>query len=557
MGYSIDGDYEGEPYLSVISSMFVFNGDLFVYDLDHTIMSELSAVGGVLGLLAGGKASAIVDPMYRTITHPQKVWRLNRETGVFEEMTGFTELMEGTSNEYLWRTQEYNGELYLGTMDSAVIYNYLTQLGTMSFLNWDSDDWAREKSYVDELISSVAALAKEKIGQSEYYQTLLAALRTVKSYMDKFEQLDLSDLEAVKDFLKNDNYEYMIGMLAGLIGTFCCKNVDAAAVGAALADADKKEADEYVDDYIDEDADGETEGLASAVLGLIARISNAIDFGALEKYVAICDIVKNDVAGFDILKTSDGENWEVVVDDGFGDKYNYGCIRFVVTEDGMYIGTANPFFGAQLWRIDAEPVKPVPTPDYDAKHDFVDVPEGSWYADAVEYCDVRGLMVGTSENTFSPDALVTRAMFVTILSRIACADVSGYVGSSFEDVPEGKWYSKPVQWAYENGYTAGVSATEFAPDAPVTREMIVQFLYTYSQLNDLTLFDNFNTNNLAVYEDADQISAWAYDAMRWAVGNGIISGTTEVTLAPRDYATRAQIAVMVANFVENIVINED
>ena len=184
---------------------------------------------------------------------------------------------------------------------------------------------------------------------------------------------------------------------------------------------------------------------------------------------------------------------------------------------------------------------------------FTDVLEGKWYTKAVLWCFNNGYMVGTSDTTFEPNASFTRAMFVTVLAKIAEADTSSYTGASFTDVPKGKWYSKPIEWAFQNGLASGLGDGKFGPNDPVTREMLAQFLYNYSKKSG---YDTSASADVSVYPDAETISKYARKAVFWAVGSGLISGVKQgdaTYLAPKDTATRAQVATIVRNYVQDFV----
>ena len=176
---------------------------------------------------------------------------------------------------------------------------------------------------------------------------------------------------------------------------------------------------------------------------------------------------------------------------------------------------------------------------------FTDVPDGKWFTDAVVYCYANGLMTGTSETAFSPNASLTRAMFVTILSKVDGADTSPYTGTSFTDVKTDKWYSKPIEWAYQNGYTSGVGNGRFGLNDPVTRQQLAVFLYTYTQLRGC---DVSELADLSTYADADTVAGWARTGMQWAIAAGLISGTGENSLSPRVPATRAQVAQIIMKY---------
>lgn len=170
---------------------------------------------------------------------------------------------------------------------------------------------------------------------------------------------------------------------------------------------------------------------------------------------------------------------------------------------------------------------------------FADVSESSWFHKAVDYACGTGLFYGTSDTTFSPNQVLTRGQLVAILYRHegspAVTGTSGFI-----DVPQNEYYAKAVTWARQNGIVAGITDVSFAPNAPVTREQLAAILYRYSGKPAAT-------GDLDVFSDQSQLSDYARTPMAWAVGLGIISGvsTSTPTLAPRQSATRAQLASMV------------
>lgn len=187
---------------------------------------------------------------------------------------------------------------------------------------------------------------------------------------------------------------------------------------------------------------------------------------------------------------------------------------------------------------------------------FDDIPSKSWYTRAVMFCNDLGIMSGTGDRLFSPNVPITRAMFVTILSKIDAADTDAYVSETFGDVPNGTWYSKPVEWAVQNGYAAGTGRVvdgkpTFSPTDPLTRETLAQFLYNYTlKQSENSEVPTFDDDVLGKFDDADSISAWAYNAVKWALGTGLISGTGESTISPKLTATRAQVALIVKNYID-------
>lgn len=181
---------------------------------------------------------------------------------------------------------------------------------------------------------------------------------------------------------------------------------------------------------------------------------------------------------------------------------------------------------------------------------FIDVKDGKWYTESILWCYYSGYMAGTSEKVFDYKGNVTRAMFVTILAQIDGTDLSAYEGvSCFIDVAVGKWYSNAIEWAASNGYAAGLAEGYFGRKDNVSREQIALFFYTYSEKNGIDVSEKAD---LSVYTDLGRVHSWALDAMEWAVAKGLIGGTSETTLSPRDSATRAEIALIVKNYVETV-----
>ena len=177
-----------------------------------------------------------------------------------------------------------------------------------------------------------------------------------------------------------------------------------------------------------------------------------------------------------------------------------------------------------------------------------DVSPSDWYYPAVKYVYGRSLMNGVSETVFGPNRNTTRATIVTILWRLDGSPEQSR-SSLFSDIPTGQWYTDAVAWALENGIVRGYSDSLFGPNDPITREQLAAILYRYAQYKG---YDTAASADLSRYTDLGQLSEWAQEAMAWANSEGIISGTSAVTLAPKDSATRAQVAALIMRFCENL-----
>ena len=195
------------------------------------------------------------------------------------------------------------------------------------------------------------------------------------------------------------------------------------------------------------------------------------------------------------------------------------------------------------------PAVPSQRPDSELpRQRFGDVPQNIWFASGVQFAAEQGLFTGVSANEFAPYDPMTRAMLVTVLHRLDGADASGT--NSFTDVLNGKWYTNAIAWASANGIVEGLSGNRFAPNAPIAREQLAAILFRYAKACG---YDVSARAELTAYADSAQVSTWAGDAMRWAVAAGLISGRSGAQLAPKGEATRAEVAVILMNFVQKVV----
>ena len=162
-----------------------------------------------------------------------------------------------------------------------------------------------------------------------------------------------------------------------------------------------------------------------------------------------------------------------------------------------------------------------------SKNGFDDVASSDWFADAVKYVTDKGLMNGTDDNQFSPNATTTRAMLMTVLARYVGEDTTG--GAT--------WYEKGMEWAKAKGVSDGTN-----PNANITREQLVTMLYRYAGSPKAD-------GKLDSFSDAASVSTYAADAMQWAVANGIVNGSNG-KLNPQNNATRAEVAAILMRFCE-------
>lgn len=170
---------------------------------------------------------------------------------------------------------------------------------------------------------------------------------------------------------------------------------------------------------------------------------------------------------------------------------------------------------------------------------FSDVPQTSWFADAVKYVSENKLMNGTSTTAFSPNENMSRAMLATVLYRMS--GETAEADSSFGDVSSSAYYAAAVNWASSKGIVNGTGADAFSPGASITREQLAAMLYRYAGEPSVSA-------DLSAYTDAVSISPYAEKAVEWCVAKGILNGKSATRLAPQDTATRAECAAMLQRF---------
>lgn len=390
----------GEPgtMRSLIGSVYEFNGELYAYNFDHSFGGEASAFAGMLQQLAGKdvKASEYLFYMYNSLQNPQKVWKLNDETGKFEELTAFTELMKGTANEYVWRLGEYDGDLYIATMDAGIFYNYLTQLTNGSFFRMTPQEKQEKLSYITKLITMIA-----NSKASETLEPLKAKLEELKAMLENFNTDEIADesdvtelqkcsalLVEIKAFADNliekiENTD-LSSLIDSIIGDMAADNENLVPTGASTELAEvsaiirlmpedylaslMETAQQLLEKYPVESVKNMiSEKLKAALREVLSKLSQTaeelyqkIDGDGIAMYLYINETVKNDKWGFDLFRTADGKSFEVITRDGFGDRYNYGCPSFLETEEGLYFGTCNPFYGGQLYLLTNMKDEPLP-----------------------------------------------------------------------------------------------------------------------------------------------------------------------------------------------------
>lgn len=197
--------------------------------------------------------------------------------------------------------------------------------------------------------------------------------------------------------------------------------------------------------------------------------------------------------------------------------------------------------------VDFDPIEQTVEQEAEKEISFTDLTPGAWYTEAVDFAVERGLMNGVGDGRFDPNGITTRAQLVTILWRMESQPAVKY-DAKFADVAADSWYTDAVCWAAAEGIVNG-SGGKFAPHDPITREQLASILWRYAKYKGMDVSVGENTNILS-YNDAFDVTGYAYPALQWTCGAGIMNGT-DGYLQPQGQATRAQTAAILYRYLSN------
>lgn len=222
-----------------------------------------------------------------------------------------------------------------------------------------------------------------------------------------------------------------------------------------------------------------------------------------------------------------------------------GTVLMLITNEGAKIIKKSSLDGKTLTaKLDGSCTLMVK----DNSKTFSDVPDNYWGKDAIAFVTARELFNGISDDQFAPAAPMTRAMLVTVLHRLEDTPAAK-ADAAFPDVDAAAWYADAVAWASGNGIVTG-TGSGFEPDGQITREQLATILYRYA---DFLGLDTSAAGALSQFSDGDKVSAWAEEAMQWAVGSGLLTGKGNGTVDPTGNATRAEVAAILQRMVAMMV----
>ncbi len=427
-------------------------------------------------------------------------------------------------NQYIWRMTVHNGKLYCGTFDTSSLLEPIGQFANGDLTTWTEDQWHQLFEYIRVLLE----LTKGDDDASE--AALSAAEQNREDIRELVEIFDAVSAANTPNAGEAD--QDLLAQVFSQLPAACFDDTDAAEADAevtgSLANVLGGEAVTYA---LDGDDDGSSsdinswEDLAQAMKKMINIAKKVV---VTAGYMAKAD------RGCDVYVTSDGVNFETLTTNGFGDPFNHGLRVFAETDEGLACGTANPFYGTQWWYME-DPTYTVTVNtngNGTASADYTTAAAGTEVtltATPDSRYRFMGWKVVSGDVTIEDNKFTMPAGNVEIQATFA-------LKYPFTDVVEGSYYEDAVIWGVDNGIIEGTSATTFEPDNVCTRAQIVTFLWRAAgrpapKTTEMPFTDV-------------KFGSYYYNAVLWAVENGVTKGTSETTFSPCDTCNRAQAVTM-------------
>lgn len=284
--------------------------------------------------------------------------------------------------------------------------------------------------------------------------------------------------------------------------------------------------------------------VSQSVISAVARLHIQMPEGALDPIISVERSGFGHIDAPETAKKGETITLEVTPDDG----YEVGSIT-VTDKRGQSLKLTNKGNGVYTFLMPDGPVDVLVRfvkKNASSIH-FVDVPTGSYYYDAVAWAVESGVTSGTDDDHFSPNGPCTRAQIVTFLWRAAGSPVVNYA-MNFQDVSNRAYYAEAVRWAASLGIVSGYGNGFFGSDDQVTREQVAAILFRYAQSQEMDVSVGEDTNILS-YNDALDVSNYAFSALQWACGAGVVQGAND-SLMPKSSCTRAQIVTMMYRLLQ-------
>ena len=336
----------GSGILESTATPYVYKDKMYIGSFDNaTALQAQTTIKLVVKLMALKKAKEtgiygptleqIFAPFYEALSHPQHVWVMDEDENI-EPVESANDLLDGTTNDYVWRFIEYKDKLYTGTFDSATAYNY--------FLDFTMD---RFISALKENKDSLPDHLKQLL-DGEFTGMLMTALGSSASRMSLNAD---DDAKEALDGLQDAAVKASADAEAFLAGDKDIDELLASMTALEDAEDDLQAASKPSGLALNSEDDSKLSALDGDAGEMIEFLKNIFDVEGLKYWAKARKLIRKERAGFDLFVTEDGEDWEKITDNGLRDRFNYGARTFTICNDELYLGTANPYYGAQLWKV--------------------------------------------------------------------------------------------------------------------------------------------------------------------------------------------------------------
>ena len=529
----------------------------------YLYIGEYNDVNGSLsGVLTGKQFSTLAANLTQSIN----LYRMDKNENIEMVVGDSTKMFPNGSisgmgsgyethmTQYTWQTTEYDGVMYLSTMDETSLLRPVAQFTNGDLLHMSRSEWVSQFNYLRVLLKLIlnpnadvqtmsAEDADALVVQSE--QEVDAELLP-----DGTQTMSLTDAQrqSLTDLLSGGKLKAQAAALSKVTASLNVFNKLPFQLAKLIETTDIQE---FYDGYITllDSYMSIRDILPESVRGIYDTIMSFATRDNIKAMLTCLKYMRSSKAGFDlyaISQTDDGVKISTVTTDGFDDRYNHGLRIFAATDDYLAVGTANPFLGTQLWRMAA-----TPTATYGSfvrqDDSFIDVEfngRHAPFAKAIQWAANEGITTGYGDGIFKPNLDCSRAQVVTFLWRAAGEPEPKSTANPFVDVAAKQANGKDnpfytaILWAVGEGITNGVDSTHFAPDATVTRAQFVTFLWRYE--NKPAAKPGVTLTDINTVTNADFKSA-----ILWAAGEGITTGYSDGSFRPNAGCTRAHVVTFI------------
>ena len=614
-------------FLAFTATPYVYDGKLYIGTFDNAPYAMVQGfcypLAGVIESLRTGqsttprpaKLSDMTRALEATLDSPQHLYMID-ENDTIKDVTPKS-VIHNPTIEYIWRMIDFENELYMSTFDAATLYQYVLApslrpselLGAYAYGDnyADQADAFFNRLYVvrDNLGRLADHLDSTPYGNAaqtlfEQVSNLIDFLSALFDYrgnnalpfsvssdetQDENEKI-FNALLKIDDTAKNLEDAKTIEILDGIAEDV--KNLPSQLVNAAEVDAfgDEVTEENNFDAFIALISGSQNEAvsaqgtatlaapslrdIADILIAAASFLRDFVDLEGLAAYNEVAGKLRASNPGFELFVSSDGEQFKRILNDGIDDGFNYGGRTFVISNNKLYLGTANPFYGAQLWRVDKRgPV--TPTYSVNVNNSFAGAASGAGnYAQGAVVTIDAGTRSGytfggwtsTSNGVIFTNLSSARTTFIMPANDVTVAakwvyNNTGGGGNGggndgkptdptptnpFVDVFENDWFYDDVLYVYEKGLMTGTSTNPmmFSPNENLTRAMIVTILYRIAGEPSVTGQTNPFTDVPA--------GQWYTNAVIWAANNKVVEGYGDGRFGPNDDITREQLATILDRY---------